>query len=254
MEGIIFDIKRFAVHDGPGIRTTFFLKGCPLNCWWCHNPESISKGIFFDKKQNVAIGKKYSVQDILIEAEKDRIFFDESDGGITLSGGEPLLQYEFTLEIVKELHQAGFHVSLDTTGYTSEKRISEIAEYVDLFLFDLKHLNDSLHKKFTGVSNIQILNNLRLLDSLNKKIRIRIPLIRGVNDSKSHLLQVLDFLNSLNVKHPVDILPYHKIADHKYEKFNIKNKMLHAKEFTDKEVEEVRRLFVKNGFQVTVGG
>jgi len=164
MEGIIFDIKRFAVHDGPGIRTTFFLKGCPLNCWWCHNPESISKGIFFDKKQNVAIGKKYSVQDILIEAEKDRIFFDESDGGITLSGGEPLLQYEFTLEIVKELHQAGFHVSLDTTGYTSEKRISEIAEYVDLFLFDLKHLNDSLHKKFTGVSNIQILNNLRLLE------------------------------------------------------------------------------------------
>lgn len=254
MEGIIFDIKRFAVHDGPGIRTTLFFKGCPLNCWWCHNPESISKDIFIDKQNNVAIGKIYSPQSLLKEAEKDTVFFDESDGGITLSGGEPLLQYEFALETAKLLKQKGFHVALDTTGFTSEKRIKEIAQHIDLFLFDLKHIDDALHSKFTGVSNVLILKNLKILDALKKEIRIRIPLIPKINNNQKHLKQIIEFLNTLENIYPIDILPYHKIANHKYQKFYIENKMTDADELSDKEINDVKKMFVDKGFEVTVGG
>ena len=184
--GIIFNIQRFAIHDGPGIRTTVFFKGCPLRCWWCHNPEShkilpekfdgcnLRRG--FDQSFSMnkdEIGKEISVDELMNEIVKDRVFYEESGGGVTFSGGEPLMQPEFLIESLKECKALGIHSAVDTSGYTSEGVIDRVSSYADLFLFDLKLMNDDVHEKYTGVSNQIILKNLIELDQLGKKIIIK---------------------------------------------------------------------------------
>ena len=168
--GVIFDIKRFAVHDGPGIRTTIFLKGCPLSCWWCHNPESRSdepqqsvrhltlEGGIFDKEE--ITGYEVGVDEIIQQVERDRIFYEESGGGVTLSGGEPLNQPQFCRELLRSLKTSGFHTALDTTGYAPEEDILSVMPFTDLFLYDLKLMDETEHLKYTGVSNKGILENL----------------------------------------------------------------------------------------------
>ena len=179
LKGLIFDIKRFAVHDGPGIRTSVFLKGCPCSCRWCHNPESIkpypqkiSKTISLDGKtfkKEEFIGSSMCVFDVMSEIRKDKIFYDESGGGVTFSGGEPLMQSEFLLELLKECKNENIHTTVDTSGFVNEGKLLEIIDYVDLFLYDLKLINNELHKKYTGVSNKMILQNIQILVNRHKR-------------------------------------------------------------------------------------
>ena len=262
--GIIFDIKRFAVHDGPGIRTTVFLKGCLAHCWWCHNPESQSPEIQTVKKsnkldglifeENESVGRKISVKELLEEITKDSVYFDESGGGVTFSGGEPLMQPEFLKSILKLCKTEKIHTTLDTTGYCSPEIMQSIYNYVDLFLYDLKIMDDKLHQKYTGLSNKQILENLQFLKGEDKNIIIRFPIIPGVTDTKTNTQQILDYLRANNGIHEINILPFHKIANHKYVRFQIENKMNKTNEPAKKEIDKLKKQFEAAGFKVCIGG
>lgn len=259
MHGTIFDIKHFAIHDGPGIRQTIFLKGCPLSCWWCHNPESRSVDIISFEKEEILDGKKicetvtvgleYSVDDLLVEIKKDIVFFEESDGGVTLSGGEPLLQYDFVMALLKKCEELKIHTCIDTAGNINSEKLANVASLTNLFLYDIKHFDEAQHIKYTGVSNKFILNNLKLLDEMGKDIWIRLPLIPGVNDDESELLGMMDFLSKLKSNHPISILPYHKIGSQKYERFGIEYKMVGVEEYCDDDVIRIKNMFIEGGFK-----
>lgn len=257
MNGIVFDIKRFAIHDGPGIRTSIFFKGCPLGCWWCHNPESRKTGVeqlSFKYKGSNTIGWQTTPEELLKEVEKDRPFYEQSGGGVTFTGGEPLMQSPFLLETAKLFKKKKLNLCLDTTGYASQKTIQEISPFIDLFLFDLKHLNDEQHLKYTGVSNKPILENLEYLVKNGKNIQIRFPLIPFINDNQEHLESVSNYLSSLKHIKTLNILPYHKIANGKYDQLNLQNKMLNTHEPSKKNIEEVKLFFENQGFNVKIGG
>ncbi len=264
MQGIIFDIKHYAIHDGPGIRTTVFLKGCPLGCWWCHNPESRSSDIFKYKKQEKiegritekeeTIGKEYTVKEVMKEIEKDTLLFEESGGGVTFSGGEPIHQFEFLLKLLKSCKKKEFHTCVDTTAYVLGDKLKKIADYTDLFLFDLKHFDDKMHIKYTGVSNKLILDNLKMLDKMGKPIDIRYPLIPGINDDEADIYRMLAFLQTLKHQYSVSLLPYHKIGKHKYGRFGIEYKMDGIEEPSKSQIDKVKSSFEEAGFKVNIGG
>lgn len=249
MNGLFFDIKRFAVHDGPGIRTTFFMQGCPLSCWWCHNPESRPM------KPSSDTGFKtfrLSLHELIAEAEKDRAFFEESGGGVTFSGGEPTGQLDFLKNATKSLKKQGFHVTLDTTGFFPSEKAETIAELFDLILFDIKHLNNKLHKKYTGVDNQLILQNLERLIQHKAKIRLRMPFIPEINGTEENLTLIADLATKNNL--PVDVLPYHKIAGHKYDKLGLKNKMNGYREPSEKELSIAKEIMENQKVAVNIGG
>lgn len=263
MLGKIFNIQRFCTSDGPGIRTTVFLKGCPLHCLWCHNPESqksspeimyneskcISCGRcaplceqychafdgnkhIFDRKACIACGKCVSplcsalelsgkdstVEKIISEVLKDAIFYKNSGGGLTLSGGEPLSQAGFCIELLKHAKKNGLHTCIETCGYAPRKAITESAHYTDLYLFDIKETDPALHKKFTGVDNSLILENLKLLDKLDKDIILRCPLIPDFNTRTDHILKIAQIANELDHIKEIQIEPYHEFGVPKYER------------------------------------
>lgn len=244
---------KYSIHDGPGIRTTVFLKGCSLNCWWCHNPESQSikpEIMLWDNKcigcrdcekacpsgllskancttcgkcadicptgSRELVGKRVSTQEVLVEIEKDMVFYDESGGGVTFSGGEPLMQPIFLMELLNLCKQKGIHTCLDTTGFAQTKTILEISKKVDLFLYDLKIMDNEKHKKYTGVYNDIIRENLIELSKIHDNINIRFPLIPGINDDKENILAMGEFINSLKGIKKLNILPYHSIGNDKY--------------------------------------
>lgn len=261
MKGTIFNIQKFCVNDGPGIRTTVFLKGCPLKCIWCHNPESQSAKSeimfykdkcvncgrcaavcpngchsfengthIFDRKNCVRcflctktgcealekVGRKISTDEVINDVLKDKIFYDNSGGGLTLSGGEPLYQYDFSLEILKKAKESGLHTAIETCGFTSEERIKEISKYVDLFLFDYKETNSELHRKFAGIDNTDILKNLKLLDEIGKDMILRCPIIPGFNAREEHFKGICDTTNKFkNILH-IELEPYHSLGESKY--------------------------------------
>ena len=265
MEGIIFDIKRYAVHDGPGIRTTVFFKGCPLHCWWCHNPESISpkiqnytREVVFDGiKMNVedTVGYHISTEELLKEIQKDLAFFEESGGGVTFSGGEPFVQTQFLKEIAKACKESGIHVTVDTTGHTSKKNLEEVLPYVDLFLYDLKHIDDKKHYEYTGVSNEKILENLRFLQEKKKDVVIRFPIVPGYNDDEKNIDATLKVVSGLNgTLKEVHLLPYHNIAAGKYQRFHIRSKMKKMKSLPEEELYPLKERFENAGFKVKIGG
>ncbi len=264
MFGTIFDIVHFAIHDGPGIRQTIFFKGCPLSCWWCHNPESRSSDIkLVDREETMdgfklsdkeTIGMRYSIDGVMTEINKDIVFFEESGGGVTLSGGEPLQQHEFALELLKECRKLEIHTCVDTTGNLSSDILSNIASYTDLFLYDLKHIDDAQHIKYTGVSNKQILNNLKMLDEMKKDVWIRFPLIPGINDDESDFLRLMEFLSKLKNDHPISLLPYHKIGSQKYNRYGIEYKMNGISEPDSDYIFQIKSMFTNAGFATSVGG
>ena len=259
--GILLDTKRFAVHDGPGIRTAFYLKGCPLRCLWCHNPESISParqiGLFEHNcchcgdcvpvcpvqahrivnekhqfsRENCTFcgaceeicsgralkvyGKRTSVQEALNIALEDESFYRESGGGVTLSGGEPLFQKEFSLALLQELKKNGIHTALDTCAFVSQKTLKESLEFTDMYLVDFKHFDSTEHKRLTGQPNELIKENLKFLSDNHARIEIRIPLIPGCNDSPENLHATGNFLKDLHIE-SVKLLPYHSYARAKY--------------------------------------
>jgi pyruvate formate lyase activating enzyme len=264
MTAIIYDIKRFALHDGPGIRTTVFFKGCPLNCWWCHNPESrsscIEKTIRLNRLDDLEFereeltGYYINAQDLLSEILKDKDFMDESGGGVTFSGGEPLMQADFLKEIITLCRKEGLHIAVDTSGYVSEKIMRELAHEPDLFLFDVKHTDADLHKKYTSVSNDLIFKNLDYLHQKKIPVILRFPVIRGINDGE-YLLQMIELLNHRYPDYKrIHLLPFHNIASHKYERFGIENRMKEVAVFSENELEDIAGTFEQYGFQVKTGG
>ena len=265
MKGIVFDIKRFAIHDGPGIRTTVFLKGCPLRCWWCHNPESqdiktetdiktiVLDGIPFEKQEE--IGKLMSVSEVMEIIEKESVFYDESGGGVTVSGGEPLLQHEFLLEILMALKKKNIHATVDTCGLAKREILETIIAYTDLFLFDLKHIHPEKHKLYTGSDNSTILKNLEFLTQRNANIHIRIPVVAGINDSIGELQDMIDYLKSFNGKiKEIHLLPYHSFAKNKYQRFRKENKLKDLKDYDKDDLIPIRSMFESEGFIVKIGG
>ena len=266
MEGLIFNIKRYAIHDGPGIRVTFFMKGCPLGCRWCHNPEGISPEVeevvrvdrIGKKEFSVVemVGRNYTVEELLFVIEKERVFIDESRGGVTFSGGEPLMQHLFLFEALTRFKEEGIHTAVDTSGQTDRPVLEKIISVTDLFLFDIKHMDPVRHKEHTGVSNEKILSNYKFILEMNKEVIVRIPVIPGYNDDIEHLDSIKKFLHDQGGENllRIDLLPYHKIGSSKYRRFNLEYKMKGVEQPSDEKMNEVKAFFTNGGFKVKIGG
>ena len=297
--GIIFNIQRYSIHDGPGIRTTVFLKGCPLNCWWCQNPESQSSGqeiVFWEDRcigcgacsticpsgaiqikngipvtekekcilcgkciekcpalAREMIGKKMTIEEIIKEVEKDLVFYEESGGGVTFSGGEPLGQSEFLESLLNCCQEKKIHTAVDTSGYVSWEILSKISSKVDLFLYDLKIMDSKRHKKYTGVSNELILENLKKLSSVHNNIFVRFPVIPGINDDYQNIKEMGEFLSSLKIAQ-VNLLPYHYIGVDKYRRLGMTYKLADIQPSSEEKLSKISVILRKFNLNVKLRG
>lgn len=215
--GLVFDIREFTLHDGPGLRTTVFMKGCPLACSWCHNPEGRSRQpqMIRPPTGDRLVGVEYSAQELARLLNEQTDILKAAEGGVTFSGGEPLWQARFVADVIDLLNDV--HVVLDTSGYASEHDFLRVATRSDLVFFDLKVMNREAHRRYTGVDNEPILNNLRVLSSLNRPFVIRVPLIPGVTDSNENLMAIARLAGGLSGLIRVDLLPYNQAAGAKYQ-------------------------------------
>lgn len=302
IKGFIFDIKRFAVHDGPGIRTTIFFKGCPLHCLWCHNPEGIDRrpelllrsarcarcydcvkacpknalspgadggpvavdrslcdrcGACLDACAYGALeiaGRQATVADVVAEAERDRVFYESSGGGVTLSGGEPLAQPEFALALLEALKARGLGTVLDTSGAVEGDILDRAADLSDLILYDLKTMDEAAHRRFVKTDNARILENLRRLNRRGRPLWIRIPLAAGVNDGEENIDASIRFLKTLASVRRVDLLKYHRGGEEKYRNLGRAADFEIFEPPSDERMEDIRRAFAKAGFNVSIGG
>jgi pyruvate formate lyase activating enzyme len=264
MKACIFDIKRFAVHDGPGIRTTVFFKGCPLKCSWCHNPEGISPEIehFKEEKEldgvaiekDLVLGRWMGLDELMEELEKDRIFMEESGGGVTLSGGEPLMQPEAAFGLLKKCRERNIHTALDTSGLVSENILRQATALADLILYDLKSLNDKVHRKYTGGSNRKILANLEMALGGPARVVLRVPFVAGFNDTPEDQRQLIEYLKGLENLDQVDILPYHPFGTNKYRRFHKENRQNGFATPSVEKVASLKEALMLAGFAVYIGG
>jgi len=263
MNGTIFNIQKFSINDGPGIRTTVFMKGCPLRCLWCHNPESNSSrlemffnaekcvgcrrcasacdrgGHIFDEASHTylrgncilcgecakecltdaleVVGREASVEEVIADVMRDKIFYDNSGGGMTLSGGEPMAQFDFTYALLKAAKEKGLHTCIETCGFAKSENYAKIVPLIDIFLFDYKETDPQRHKEYTGVDNSLILSNLKMLDEVGAKIILRCPIIPTLNDREEHFKGIADTANSLKNVLEINIEPYHPLGSGKSE-------------------------------------
>lgn len=276
----LFDIKRFAIHDGPGIRTTLFMKGCPLHCVWCHNPEGISyeptrlftasKCIHCGAHEAEGIeacptlalqvaGKDWTLEEILNTVEKERQVMEESGGGVTLCGGEPLMHPEALAEVLDALGERGFHRTVDTTLYAAWEVVERMAERSELFMVDVKHMDSEVHREFTGVPNEVILDNIRRFAAMPQRpeLWLRIPLIVGVNADEENIGRTASFIASLPTRpEQVNILPYHDVGKAKHARmgttYNPDNISMSVP--TESQVAQVQEIFRKYGIDTIIGG
>ncbi len=266
MKGLIFSIKRYAIHDGPGIRVTFFMKGCLLDCWWCHNPEGKDPGIrmvertdrvgSMEFRSQEQVGHEYAPEEILAKAEADRIFMEHSEGGVTFSGGEPLMQPEFLIETLTLLKRAGFHTTVDTSGYASREILQSVMPVTDLFLYDIKHIDPEVHRIYTGVSNGLILSNLDMLLEEGKDVMLRIPVIPGVSAEAAYMETLREFIDSRNNGHikVINLLPYHKTGSSKYHRFEMDDRMTSVTQVSNGHLDEYIDILRPLGIHVKKGG
>ena len=292
MKGLISGIKRLEIHDGDGLRTTVFFKGCPLRCIWCHNPETFSfkpEISFYQHKcigceacvdecptgaltksgynkekcilcakcaeacptdARILFGKEYEARTLAHEVLKDREFFENGGGGVTLSGGECLMQIDFAVELAKIFFEEGISVDIDTCGYVPKKNLERIIPYVDVFLYDLKAIDNEVHIACTGKDNSLILENLRYLSESGCKIEIRYPLVMGYNDGECE--KIAKFLTKMKGITKVKVLKYHSFAASKYEALNIKN-TLPDTVTTDEDIENAVSIFKSYGINAING-
>ena len=293
MVGNVFDIQRFSIHDGPGVRVTVFLKGCSLRCRWCHNPEGLEPQpslrfvnnlcigcqmckicphsvhqfvdgihhIDFSKCQGcgkcvmscpscalILYGKTMSDEEVANEVLKDKEYFNE-DGGVTFSGGEPLLQPDFVKATILSLKKKypSIHVCVDTCGNVPFENIEKVIDLTDIFLFDIKCISESTHIYATGSSNKLILENLHKIDELNKDIWIRVPIIPDINDSDEELLKIADQINNLKNVKRVTLIPYHSLGHTKYDEMGMEYKYDYRKFISDEKMEHIKELFANKG-------
>lgn len=297
--GIVFDIQRFSIHDGPGIRTIVFLKGCPLSCLWCCNPESqklqpvvmyqadqcihcgkciaickrgaITPGgkTFVDREKcsgcgecaNVCPsgaltmkGKTMNVQQVIKELKKDATNYRRSGGGVTLSGGEPMVQHGFAVELLKACKAQGWHTAIETTGYTPDPQvIEEMFPYIDMALMDIKSTDPEIHKKYTGVSNELILKNAKRITELSDTV-IRVPTIPGVNATKEGIASICQYAKTLTGIGTIHLLPYHTYGENKYGLLEKEYLMKDTRSLTQEEVQELKQVVEDNGFRCVIGG
>ena len=306
--GVIYDIQGYSVHDGPGIRTTVFLKGCPLSCPWCHSPESqsfvpqvcfkktgcmgldscthcievcpngaISDAAEIDRDKRLPsrarklctdcgtcvkecppkafyiCGKEWTVEDAVARVLRDKPFYESSGGGVTLSGGEALSQIDFAEEFLRACKEAGLDTALDTTGYAPQSAVDRVAPYVDLYLYDLKHMNSARHKQACGTPNEPILANARHIAELGGKLQIRIPLIPLFNDSEENMRATATFCRELrDAVKTVQLLPYHTLGISKYERLQYDKKVFAAEPMSDARAEELAAYFRGEGLPVVI--
>lgn len=299
-QGVIFDIKKYAIHDGPGIRTTVFFKGCPLSCWWCHNPEGLTpaeqhthckdrciacgdcikicpqkaiapanNGFLLDETKcircracakacpadaHVFIGQTVTVEAVVEQIIKDMVFYDQSKGGVTFSGGEPLMQPDFLLALLDACGQLDLHRTVDTTGHTDAETLLKVAERTELFLYDLKHMDPEKHRNHTGVSNERILGNLGLLARIGARICVRIPLIAGMNDDDKNIRQTADFVCALPGVKQVSLLPFHGSAKGKYARLGTACFWSEMAVPSARDVAAIAERLESFGLQVKIGG
>lgn len=217
-QGRIFDIQRFSIHDGPGIRTIIFLKGCALRCRWCCNPESQEFGIQQMERAGKmeTIGRDVTVRDILDEIESDAPYYDRSGGGVTLSGGEALCQPEFAAAILKACHERGINTAIETTGYAKKEVLEKVIPHVDYVLMDIKHMNGEKHKEFTGRDNALILENAKYIAEMADDMTVRVPVIPTFNDTVEEIRAIAKFAAKLPKVMHLHLLPYHRLGRDKY--------------------------------------
>ncbi len=301
---VVLNIQRFSVHDGPGIRTTVFFKGCPLHCPWCHNPESMDSrpqiairadrclgcdacapvcpeqsagrvdlSEFENRPGSICLrcgacadacpsgareelGRRLSVADLLVELERDRPYYEESGGGVTFSGGEPIMpaNVDFLNACLEECGQRGLHRTVDTCGHVPSHLIRSVAERADLLLYDLKVLDPRRHQELVGVDNELILRNLRELVAAGQDIRIRVPLIPGLTDDDQNLQAIARFVRELDRPLPVHLLPHHGSAGQKYHRLGLVDPVADVAPATDEVTAAQAELIRAAGLEVIVGG
>lgn len=264
MQGLIFHIRSFSVHDGPGIRQTIFLKGCPLRCLWCHNPESQDEqeeimiierrlGNSVQNKQE-KVGKWMTVDEVMQGVAKDVPFFEESGGGVTLSGGEPLMQAAFSAAILVACWEQGIHTAVDTCGYSPLTDLEKVLPFTNLFLFDLKIADERVHQKFTGVSNKPILQNLDFISKAGKPLIIRIPLVQETTDTDENLIALRVIIEKTRGVQRIDLLPYHPAGDHKYKRMGKCSTMLSTGSYDSEKAARLLEFFRNSAPVVSIGG
>ncbi len=255
-KGMVFDIQGYSIHDGPGIRTTVFLKGCPLRCAWCQNPESQSGRP--EKLREAGggvrvVGRRMTAGEVVAEVARDAVFYRRSGGGVTLSGGEPLAQPRFAEAILALSKEAGFHTVVDTCGHGSWPLVRPVFDLCDLVLFDLKHLDPVRHRAATGTGNHGILDNLRRVRDLGVELWIRVPVIPGWNDDDENLAALADLVGrELGASTPVFLLPYHPFGEGKYEALGRTAERIQPP--SDEHIGALAGRLAASGLSVQVGG
>jgi pyruvate formate lyase activating enzyme len=298
--GLIFDIKKYAIHDGPGIRTTVFFKGCPLRCLWCHNPESwrdraelgfrksrcvgcgqcaevcpgdaisvvenqpvtdADKCILCGRCVDVCvagareiIGREMTVSQVMAEVKRDVIFYDQSGGGVTFSGGEPLMQPDFLVVLLNQCRALNIHTAVDTSCYAEPEIVKSVAEKTDLFLCDIKHIDNKMHECFTGVGNDLILDNIKLISRAGKKIVIRIPIVPGFNDDPANIESTGEFAASVAGVGRIDLLPFNRGGIEKSARLAGEIKSMRTETPDEDRMSEIADNLSKYVFEVNIGG
>lgn len=286
--GLVFNVQRFSIHDGPGVRTTVFLKGCPLACTWCHNPESQALSPTYvrlpqlcmrcghctdDELDNPVVvgrgdcdvaecptgalrrvGDEMAATALVKTLLRDRVFFDESGGGVTVSGGEPLVQAPFVIELLRLLRAEGVHTALDTCGFAPWPNLRDAAELADLVLYDVKLLDAGRHETATGVSNGLILDNLRALAGMHSDVWVRVPVIPGVNDDDANVRATAEFLRSIPSLRRIDLLPYHPSGEAKFVRLGKRYALHGTAAPAPEQLNAIAARFRANGLTTTIGG